>query len=114
METCIFCKIADGSIDADKIYEDEAVIAFRDINPQAPVHILVVPRQHRATVLDYGAEDAGLLGKMILAASKIARSENIAKEGFRIVLNCGKYAGQEVAHLHWHLLGGRRLTWPPG
>lgn len=114
MTDCIFCKIAAGEIPADLVYQDDHVVAFRDITPQAPTHILVIPRKHIATLLDTDAETAPLLGRMQQAAVEIARREGLADRGFRLVTNCLEEAGQSVFHLHLHLLGGRRLGWPPG
>ena len=112
MEDCVFCKIIRGEISSDKVYEDEKFIAFRDINPQAPVHILIIPKVHIPKLCD--TEDANLLGEMILIANKIAEKENIKDRGYRIVINTNKEAGQSVDHLHLHLLGGRIMKWPPG
>ncbi len=111
---CLFCRIASGGIPADVVYKDDHLVAFRDINPQAPVHVLVIPRQHLPS-LD-GAADAHreLLGRMLLAARDLARADGIAEDGYRAVLNVGADGGQTVAHLHLHLLGGRGLGWPPG
>jgi histidine triad (HIT) family protein len=114
MADCLFCKIRDGEIPGDMVYEDDDVLAFRDVNPQAPTHILVIPRKHIATTNDLAAADAAVVGKMMLAAKKIAADEGFADEGYRLVLNCNEGAGQTVFHIHMHLLGGRRLTWPPG
>ncbi len=114
MTDCIFCKIAASEIPADVVYEDDDVVAFRDITPQAPTHILVIPRKHIATLLDITPEAAPLLGRMQRAAVEIARREGLADRGFRLVTNCLEEAGQSVFHLHLHLLGGRRLGWPPG
>ena len=114
MTDCIFCKIAAGDIPADKVYEDDDVVAFRDLNPQAPTHILVIPRRHIATLNDLQAEDAELVGKMYLAAKKVAVEDGIAEAGYRTVFNCNKAGGQEVYHLHLHVLGGRQMRWPPG
>ena len=114
MTDCIFCKIAAGDIAADFVYEDDRVVAFRDITPQAPTHILIIPRQHISTLLDTSAETAPLLGRMQHAAVVIARQEGLGDRGFRLVTNCLEEAGQSVFHLHLHLLGGRRLGWPPG
>ena len=111
---CLFCRIASGGIPANVVYQDDHLVAFRDINPQAPVHVLVIPRQHLPS-LD-AAEDAHreLLGRMLLAARDLARADGIAEDGYRAVLNVGGDGGQTVAHLHLHLLGGRGLGWPPG
>ena len=109
----LFQKIADKEIPADMVYEDDRCIAFRDINPKAPTHILVVPRKPIPTLDDVTEEDAPLLGHLFLVAQRIAADEGIAG-GYRTVFNCGERAGQSVFHLHLHLLGGRPMTWPPG
>ncbi len=114
MSDCIFCKIAAGEIPADVVYQDDDVVAFRDITPQAPTHILVIPRRHIGTLLETTAETTLLLGRMQQAAVEIARREGLGERGFRLVTNCLEEAGQSVFHLHLHLLGGRRLGWPPG
>jgi histidine triad (HIT) family protein len=114
MTDCLFCKIRDGEIPGDIVYQDDEVLAFRDVNPQAPTHVLVIPRKHIATTNDLEQADAAVVGKMMLAAKKIAADEGFANEGYRLVLNCNEGAGQTVFHIHMHLLGGRRLTWPPG
>lgn len=114
MSECIFCKIAKGGIAAEIVYEDEEVVAFRDLNPQAPTHILLIPRKHIPTTNDLTEEDGGLMGKLLLAARDIARQEGIAEAGYRTVLNCNAAAGQTVFHIHLHLLGGRPMGWPPG
>lgn len=114
MSDCLFCKMVDGEIKPDRVYEDETLIAFRDIHPQAPVHILVVPRKHIATLNDARSEDAELLGKMLLAAQRIAARQGIAASGYRVVMNCNADAGQTVFHIHLHLLGGKRLVTPFG
>ena len=111
---CLFCKIVAGDIPADIVYEDDHVLAFRDINPQAPTHVLVIPRTHIARINDLGAEHAEIVGRMYLAAAAIARNEGIAESGYRTVMNCNADGGQTVFHIHLHLLGGRALTWPPG
>jgi len=110
---CLFCKIIAGEIPSKKVFEDERIYAFRDINPQAPTHVLVVPRRHIASLSEPGAEDEGLLGYLHLAAAKIAASEGLSG-GFRTVINTGSDGGQTVDHLHVHLLGGRPMSWPPG
>lgn len=111
----IFKKIIDREIPADIVFENEKVLAFRDINPQAPVHVLIIPKIEIPKVTDLkGAKHAELLGEMFDAANKIAQDEGIHEEGFRTVFNCGDNGGQEVYHLHLHLLGGRKMTWPPG
>jgi histidine triad (HIT) family protein len=111
---CLFCKIASRQIPAKIVYEDDDMIAFRDINPQAPVHLLLVPRKHVATVNDLSAEDAELVGKLVLQAANLARAEGIAEGGYRTVFNCNADGDQNVYHIHLHLLGGRRMSWPPG
>lgn len=114
MEECIFCKIANHEIPSDIVYEDDKFVAFRDINPQAPVHILIIPRKHIPTVNDLKPEDADLIGKMVLLAKELAAKEGISERGYRLVLNCNREGGQMVFHIHLHLLGGRAMGWPPG
>ena len=114
MTDTIFGKIARGEIPADLVYEDEDLVVFRDISPQAPVHLLVIPRKSIATLNDAGPEDAELIGKLFLAAARVARETGIAERGYRTVVNCNAAAGQTVFHLHLHVLGGRPLQWPPG
>lgn len=114
MSETIFGKIAAGEISADVVYEDEDVVAFRDISPQAPTHVLVIPRKPIPTLNDATAADAELLGKLLLAAAKVAESEGIAESGYRTVVNCNAGAGQTVFHIHLHVLGGRPMQWPPG
>ncbi len=114
MTDTIFGKIARGEIPADLVYEDEGVVAFRDLSPQAPTHILVIPRKPIPTLNDAGPEDAELIGKLFLAAARVAREAGIAERGYRTVINCNAAAGQTVFHLHVHLLGGRPMQWPPG
>ena len=112
--SCLFCKIVGGEIPSKKVYEDADLIAFEDINPQAPLHCLVVPRRHIATVNDVQATDAGLVGSMVRAAAAIAKERGVDQSGYRTVFNCNSDAGQTVFHIHLHVLGGRRLGWPPG
>lgn len=114
MTDTIFGKIARGEIPVDLVYEDEDVVAFRDISPQAPVHLLIIPRKPIPTLNDAGPEDAELIGKLLLAAARVAREAGIAERGYRTVVNCNAAAGQTVFHLHLHVLGGRPLQWPPG
>lgn len=114
MSDCIFCRIATGDVPANIAYEDEEVIAFHDLNPQAPTHILVIPREHYSTLLDLGEDQISLLGRLQRAAIEIARQQGLDAEGFRIVTNCLESAGQSVFHVHVHLLGGRAFSWPPG
>lgn len=111
---CIFCKIALGQIPARVVYEDDQAIAFEDINPKAPVHILVVPRKHISTILDIQPEDHALIGYLFQVASTVAKRKGIDMNGFRLVMNCNKDAGQTVFHIHLHMMGGRTMTWPPG
>ena len=111
---CLFCKILDGEIPADIVYESDSAIAFRDINPQAPTHVLIIPRKHIATINDLQAGDQELVGSLYLVAQDIARQEGIDESGYRAVMNCNEGAGQSVFHIHLHLLGGRSLGWPPG
>lgn len=114
MSNCLFCRIARGEIPADLLFQDEHVVAFRDINPQAPLHVLVVPRKHIATLNELSPADAALIGQMYLAAAHIAVEFGIAEAGYRTVINCNEQAGQTIFHLHLHMLGGRALEWPPG
>jgi histidine triad (HIT) family protein len=111
---CLFCKIAAGEIAAEKIFEDERAIAFRDINPQAPTHVLVIPRAHLESLNDAARADEALLGHLLRVAARIANDEGLSESGFRTVINTGADAGQSVFHVHVHLLGGRTLAWPPG
>lgn len=110
---CLFCRIVAGELAAAKVYEDEEILAFRDINPQAPVHVLLIPKEHIATLLDLTESRDALAGRLQRVAAELARKEGI-EGGFRVVVNCNPGAGQQVYHLHYHLLGGRRLGWPPG
>ena len=113
-EDCLFCRILAGDIPADIVYESETALAFRDINPQAPTHVLIIPRQHVATINDIDEADEALVGSLFSAAREIAKQEGLSDEGYRAVMNCNEAAGQTVFHLHLHLLGGRELRWPPG
>ncbi|MEX0385928.1 histidine triad nucleotide-binding protein [Spiribacter onubensis] len=110
---CIFCEIAAGRMNAEIVHEDEHVVAFRDIHPQAPVHVLIIPRKHISSMLEIAPEDAELLGHMHLTARKLARDLGIAEGGYRSIFNCGTDAGQTVWHIHLHLMGGRSMGWPP-
>ncbi len=114
MTECLFCKMASGEIKPDIVYEDDDVVAFRDINPQAPTHVLVIPRKHISTLNDLEPGDAELVGKLALAARQVAADEGIADAGYRTLMNCNEGAGQTVFHIHLHVLGGRRMHWPPG
>jgi len=112
---CLFCKIIAGDIGADIVYETDQVLAFRDINPQAPTHVLIIPRRHVATINDIAEEQAeDEIGRLYAAAAHIAKDAGIADDGYRVVMNCNEAAGQTVFHLHLHLLGGRNMAWPPG
>jgi len=114
MENCLFCKINRGEIPAVKVYDDEAVFAIEDINPQAPVHLLIIPKVHRATLMDIEVQDLKTIGSVFSAAGFLAKERKLDQSGFRVVVNCGSGAGQSVFHIHYHLLGGRPLHWPPG
>lgn len=111
---CLFCRIGAGEIPADIVHETDEVVAFRDINPQAPTHALIIPKRHIASINALQEGDADIVGKLFLAAKEIARDEGFAEPGYRVVMNCNAAAGQTVFHIHLHLLGGRDLTWPPG
>lgn len=111
---CLFCSIVEKTIPADIVYEDEQVLAFRDIAPQAPTHILVIPKKHITTINDATADDTALIGHMMITAKTIAAQENIAEDGFRLAMNCNEDGGQTVYHIHLHMLGGRAMSWPPG
>lgn len=112
MSDCLFCKMVSGVIKPDVVYEDETVLAFRDINPQAPTHVLIIPKTHVATLNDL--KDAQLAGHLLQTAAEVAKQEGLSNQGFRTVINCNSHAGQEVFHLHLHVLGGRQMRWPPG
>lgn len=112
--SCLFCKILAGEIPSSKLYEDSDLIVIRDINPQAPVHLLVIPKEHIATINDAGEQHEQLLGKMLLVAKKMAQAENMSEKGYRLVFNVNSGGGQDVYHIHLHVLGGRQMTWPPG
>ena len=114
MSDCLFCKMVSGEITPDIVYETETVLAFRDINPQAPTHVLIIPKKHIETLADMAEEDVLLMGEIMLVAKKVAEIEGIAESGYRTVFNCKQDAGQEVYHIHFHLLGGRKMKWPPG
>ncbi len=111
---CLFCNILAGDVPAELVYESNEAIAFRDINPKAPSHVLIIPRQHIETINDLGPGDAGLVGNLFLVAQQVAKDEGVAENGYRVVMNCNSDAGQTVFHLHLHMLGGRQLDWPPG
>jgi histidine triad (HIT) family protein len=114
MSTCLFCRIASGEIPAKKVYEDDRLVAFDDINPQAPMHVLVIPRAHIATVNDLDKGHDALVGEMVRRGAAIAAERGYAQSGYRTVFNCNAHAGQAVFHIHLHVLGGRALGWPPG
>ena len=114
MDTCIFCQIAAGTLPTELIYQDQHVVGFRDLSPQAPVHCLIIPRKHIATINDLQPEDQHLMGHLYQAAKQIAEQEGIQETGYRTVMNCNEGGGQSVYHIHLHLLGGRRMQWPPG
>ena len=114
MADCLFCKIIAGDIPSTKVYEDDAVYAFRDIEPQAPEHIIIVPKNHMASANEITADNSAVIGKIFEAAAKIAEDLGFAEKGYRIVNNCGEDGGQTVGHIHFHLLAGRNLQWPPG
>lgn len=111
---CIFCKIINKEIPAQVVYEDELMLAFKDINPVAPVHILLIPKKHIPTLSDLQPEDSNIMGHIIYTAQKLAGELGLEEQGFRLVANCKEQAGQTVFHIHYHLLGGRLLDWPPG
>lgn len=114
MSDCIFCKIAEGQIPSDVVYEDDDVIAFDDVNPVAPTHVLIIPKKHVSTLNDVENKDEILLGKMLACAKKVAGDKNLSSAGYRVVMNVMSGAGQSVFHIHFHLLGGRPFNWPPG
>jgi len=114
MADCLFCKIARKEIPAKIAYEDRQVVAFEDVNPQAPTHTLIIPKAHFATLNDVGAEQEGVLGHMMLVATRVARDKGLNENGYRLVANCLESAGQSVFHIHLHILGGRNFSWPPG
>ena len=113
-EDCLFCRIYDGEIPADTVAEGDGWMAFHDIDPQAPVHVLIIPRRHIESLAAFGPEDAELAGRLLLAAAETARELGVAEDGYRVVMNRGERAGQSVFHAHLHLLAGRRMSWPPG
>lgn len=114
MSDCLFCRIAAGTIPSKIVYQDDQTMAFEDVNPQAPVHVLVIPRRHVKSVGELESTDAVLIGHLILACVRVAQEKGIANSGYRIVTNIGAHGGQTVCHLHFHVLGGRPMTWPPG
>lgn len=114
MTDCLFCKMVAGDIKPDTVYEDDDVLAFRDLHPHAPTHVLVIPKTHISTINDIKPEQAALIGKLFLAAQQVAQDEGIAEPGYRTVMNCNAGGGQSVFHIHLHVLGGRAMNWPPG
>jgi histidine triad (HIT) family protein len=114
MSDCLFCKIRDGEIPCDMVFENDDVLAFQDVNPQAPVHIVIIPRKHIATVNEVAESDEVTMGKLFSVAKIIAAQQGVSDDGYRLVVNCNEKAGQTVFHIHMHLLAGRNMTWPPG
>jgi len=114
MSDCIFCRIAAGEIPAELVFEDELVVGFRDLSPQAPTHVLIIPRKHIATLNELQPEDEAIVGRLYTAAAQVAAREGLAERGYRTLINCNADGGQTVFHLHLHLLGGRQMHWPPG
>ncbi len=114
MTECLFCRMVAGEIQPDVVYEDDEIMAFRDVNPQAPTHVLVIPKRHIATTNDLQPDDAELVGRMVLVAGKVAGDDGVDERGYRVLLNCNREAGQAVFHIHLHVLGGRPMGWPPG
>jgi len=114
MSDCLFWKSRDGEIQGDIVFENDDVLAFNDVNPQAPVHVLIIPKKHISTVNDMDAGDEVIMGKLFSVAQMIAAQQGVADDGYRLVVNCNEKAGQTVFHIHMHLLGGRSMTWPPG
>lgn len=114
MSECLFCKIRDGEIPGETVYEDDDVLAFNDVNPHAPLHVLIIPRKHISTVNDMDDDDELMMGKLFSAAKAIAAEKGVSDDGYRLVVNTNPQAGQTVFHIHMHLLAGRNMTWPPG
>lgn len=114
MTDCLFCKMVNGEIPPDIVYEDDEVLAFNDINPQAPTHVLIIPKKHIATLNDASDEDTQVLGRLNIVAAQLAQKLGFAEDGYRVVMNCNADGGQAVYHIHLHLLGGRSMAWPPG
>ncbi len=114
MTRCLFCEIVAGNASCDEVYSDEEILAFHDINPQAPIHVLVIPRHHISSLADLSENDNAIMGRLAIKAAHLAATLGLAVDGYRLVLNCGQDAGQTVPHIHLHLLGGRPLGWPPG
>ena len=114
MTDCLFCKMVNGEIPPDIVYEDDEVLAFNDINPQAPTHVLIIPKKHIATLNEASDEDTQVLGRLNIVAAQLANKLGFAEDGYRVVMNCNADGGQAVYHIHLHLLGGRSMAWPPG
>jgi histidine triad (HIT) family protein len=114
MTDCLFCKIRDGEIPADIVFENDDVLAFNDVNPQAPIHIIIIPRKHISTINDVEDADEAILGRLFSVAKEIAKQRGVSDDGYRLVVNCNEKAGQTVFHIHMHLMAGRAMTWPPG
>ena len=114
MSDCLFCGIVEGKVPANIVYQDDSVVVFKDIRPRAPVHLLIISRKHIVSVLDIDPNDGALVGQIFQVAARLAREHGVAESGFRVVVNVGADAGQSVFHLHYHLLGGRQMSWPPG
>ncbi len=114
MTDCLFCKIRNGDIPCDIVFENDEVLAFNDVNPQAPLHVLIIPKKHISTVNDIDDSDEAIMGNLFSAAKTIAAQQELSDDGYRLVVNCNEKAGQTVFHIHMHLLGGRDMTWPPG
>lgn len=114
MENCLFCKIIKGDIPCSKVYEDDKVLAFNDIIPEAPVHVLIIPKEHITSVNEITEENSNIISHIFTVINKIVLELDISESGYRVVNNCGEHGGQTVNHLHFHILGGRSLTWPPG
>jgi histidine triad (HIT) family protein len=114
MSDCLFCGIVEGKVKANLVYQDDSIVAFKDIAPRAPVHILIITRKHLVSVSDIAETDRALIGQIFQVAAGLAREQGVADSGYRVVVNAGADAGQSVFHLHFHLLGGRQMTWPPG
>lgn len=114
MENCIFCKIINGDIPCNKVYEDEKILVFKDIEPQAPTHVLIIPKKHIMSLNSLSEEDSNIISHIFLKAKELAKELGVSEDGYRIVMNCGKDGGQTVEHMHFHMLAGRNLQWPPG
>ena len=114
MSDCLFCALVEGKVKANLVYQDDSIVAFKDIAPKAPVHILIIPRKHLVSVSDIAEADRALIGQIFQVAARLAREQGVADSGYRVVVNSGADAGQSVFHLHFHLLGGRQMSWPPG